>query len=108
MPYSLSLLPVCAVSGSSAFPRPHDHAALVSSRLKGGELLATLAQVPNINVPQYMGYQVPLEGGSGGPQTFTVTSSNPKIAASVAQGQFWNINVSHTSSGASDPSFNGC
>jgi cyclophilin family peptidyl-prolyl cis-trans isomerase len=79
-------------------------------RLEGLEsraVPASLAPIPNITVPQFLGYQVPLEGGSGNPQSFTVTSDNPAIGASVAQGQFLTINVAHASSGANDPAFTG-
>ncbi len=106
MRYRMGFLP----SLTSRIARPARERVVSRPRLElleGRALLATLAQVPNVNVPQYMGYQMPLEGGSGNAQTYTVTSSNPKVAASVAQGQFWTINVSHTSSGAGDPSFNG-
>lgn len=75
--------------------------------LESRDLPATLAPIPNVQVPQYMGYQLPLEGGAGNAQTYTVTSSNPNIKPSIAQGQFWTVNVSHTSSGGTDPSFNG-
>ena len=70
---------------------------------------ASLAPLPDISVLQYQGDQVVLDGsGSGAPkQTFTVTSSNPDIAASVAQGQFLTMNVSHASSGAGDLAFSG-
>ena len=30
------------------------------------------------------------------PQTYTVTSSNPNIVASIAQGPFWTLGVSYT------------
>ena len=40
-------------------------------------------------------------------QTYTVTSSNPDIRATVATGQFVSMNVSHASSGAGDPAFSG-
>ena len=36
-----------------------------------------------------------------------MTSSNPDITATVAQGQFLTMNVSHASSGAGDPAFSG-
>ena len=41
------------------------------------------------------------------PQTYTVTSDNPDVEASVAQGKFLTINVTHTSSGATDLAFTG-
>src|SRR5258708_24795058 len=67
-------------------------------------LNASLAALPNISSPQYIGYQVPLDGSqSNSPtQTYTVTSSNSDIAATVAQGQFATFNVSHTASGTPD------
>ena len=45
--------------------------------------------------------------GPASPQTYTVTSSNPDVVATVAQGKFLTIGVSHASSGASDPAFTG-
>jgi cyclophilin family peptidyl-prolyl cis-trans isomerase len=69
--------------------------------------LATLAAVPNVTVPQFLGYQVPLDGGAGNPQTYSVTSSNPAIGATVARGNFMTVNVTHASSGATDPAFAG-
>ncbi len=30
------------------------------------------------------------------PQTYTVTSSNPNVVASIAQGPFWTLGVSYT------------
>jgi cyclophilin family peptidyl-prolyl cis-trans isomerase len=82
----------------------------VLESLEGRDLLTgSLAALPNISVPAFLGYQVPLDGsGSNAPtQTFTVTSSNPDITATVGQGQFVTYNVSHTSSGQGDPSFSG-
>jgi len=72
-------------------------------------LAASLAPLPNITVGEFLGYQVPLDGsGSNAPnQTYTVTSSNPDITATVTQGQFLSMNVSHASSGANDPAFSG-
>jgi cyclophilin family peptidyl-prolyl cis-trans isomerase len=78
--------------------------------LEGRELMAAaLAAIPNITSPAGLGYQVPLDGTAGGAasQTYTVTSSNPKVAATIAQGKFVTMNVTHVSSGANDPSFSG-
>src|SRR5262249_50016120 len=78
--------------------------------LEGRQVLnASLAALPNITVPDYLGYQVPLDGSgsTAGSQTFTVTSSNPDITATVASGKFLTMNVSHASSGANDPAFSG-
>src|SRR5262249_1124535 len=62
-----------------------------------------------ISVPAFEGYQVVLDGSASGSaeQTYTVTSSNPEIAATVAQGRFLTMNVKHQSSGAGDPAFSG-
>ncbi len=73
-------------------------------------LNASLASLSNISALQYQGYQVPLDGSGSAAtqQTYTVTSSNPDIGATVATGEFLTINVSHTSSGAAgDPTFSG-
>jgi cyclophilin family peptidyl-prolyl cis-trans isomerase len=80
--------------------------------LEGRPLLnASLAQLPAVQVLQYEGYQVPLDGSGSGAanQTFSVTSSNPDIGATVEQGQlsqFLTLNVSHQAApGQSDVSF---
>ncbi len=78
--------------------------------LEGRQLLAAaLAPLPAVTVNQYLGYQVPLDGSGSNTttQNYTVTSSNPDITATVAQGQFLSMNVSHASSGAGDPAFSG-
>ncbi len=75
--------------------------------LEGRQLLATLAPIPTVNSPATVGYQVPLQGGATGNQTFTVTSSNPDVKVSVANGKFWTVGVKHDSSGPNDPAFIG-
>jgi cyclophilin family peptidyl-prolyl cis-trans isomerase len=73
-------------------------------------LTASLATLNNITVPAQMGYQVLLDGsGATGTsqQTFTVTSSNPDIGASIAQGKYFSVDVSHTAASSSDISFTG-
>ena len=52
---------------------------------------------------------VPLLANSGATdaQTFTVTSSNPDITASVAQGPFWTVGVSYNDSTKPTDSFTG-
>ena len=75
--------------------------------LEGRALLASLAPIANVTAPASLGYQVPLNGGATGAQTFSVTSDNPSIQASVAQGEFLTVGVSHASSGANDPAFTG-
>lgn len=59
---------------------------------------AQLAAIPNVSVPSSLGYQVNLDGSASlaPSQTYSVTSSNPDLKASVAKGKFWTINVSHT------------
>jgi cyclophilin family peptidyl-prolyl cis-trans isomerase len=70
---------------------------------------AALASLPNISVPAFQGDQVVLDGSASGlaEQTYTVTSSNPAITATVAQGEFLTMNVAHHSSGTGDPAFSG-
>ena len=81
--------------------------------LEGRSLMAaSLSPIPSVTVEATAGYQVPLNGAYGGntdPQTYTVTTDNPTggVTATVSQGQFWTIGVSHTSSGANDPAFSG-
>jgi cyclophilin family peptidyl-prolyl cis-trans isomerase len=72
-------------------------------------LTASLASIANITAPAGLGFQVPLNGAGGGAtsQSYTVTSSNPDVKATVATGDFLTINVTHTSSGPSDPAFTG-
>ncbi|MBX6315127.1 MAG: peptidylprolyl isomerase, partial [Isosphaeraceae bacterium] len=75
--------------------------------LEGRHLLAaSLAPIGNISVPTTLGYQLPVQGGAT-PQTYTVTSDNPMVKASVAQGKFLTIGVSHASSGPNDPAISG-
>src|SRR5262249_11443043 len=68
-------------------------------------LTASLQPVSNLTVPAQQGYTLPLNGsGTTDAQTFTITSSNPDIAASIASGPFWTINVQYTD--PSNPSNN--
>ncbi len=69
--------------------------------LEGRQLLtASLAPIADVTVPSSLGFQVPLDGSGSGSssQTFTVTSSNPDIGATVATGPFITVNVTHTAS----------
>ncbi len=72
-------------------------------------MTASLAALPNITSPANLGYQVPLNGDLGGSssQNFTVSSSNPAVKATIAQGKFVTLNVNHASGGANDPAFSG-
>jgi cyclophilin family peptidyl-prolyl cis-trans isomerase len=77
--------------------------------LEGRQLLtASLASLPNVSSPTYLGYQVALDGSASNvaKQTFTVTSSNLDIGAVVNQGKFLTLNVAHpASSTAGDLTF---
>ena len=67
--------------------------------LEGKALMtAAIAPIAAIDVPQYQGYQVPIEGETTHQQTFTVTSDNPGVKATIAQGEFLTLTVSHTAS----------
>jgi cyclophilin family peptidyl-prolyl cis-trans isomerase len=59
---------------------------------------ATLQPLANLTVPAQQGYTLPLLANTGATdvQTYTVTSSNPAVAASIATGPFWNVGVSYT------------
>ena len=72
-------------------------------------LTASLQTIAPITVPALQGYTVPLLANSGAsdPQTFTVSSSNPDIAVSIAQGPFWTIDVASTDSSNPSDSFSG-
>src|SRR5579883_2643800 len=71
-------------------------------------LTASLQPISNLTVPAQQGYTVPLNGsGTTDAQTFTVTSSNPEIAASIASGPFWTINVQYTDPTNSANDFSG-
>jgi len=78
--------------------------------LEGRQLLAaSIASIPDVTVPAQVGYQVPVNGSASGAtqQTFTVSSSNPDVKASVARGQFVTVNVTHAAATPSDTSFSG-
>jgi cyclophilin family peptidyl-prolyl cis-trans isomerase len=77
--------------------------------LEGRQLLASLQPITSLTVPTKQGTTVPLLASSTAtdPQTFTVTSSNPNIVASIIQGQFWSIGVSYTDPNNSLNNFTG-
>ncbi len=73
--------------------------------LEGRPLMAALAPIANVSVPAQQGYTVPLDGSATtDAQTFTVTSSNPDIAANVVNGPFWTVNINY--SNTTNPSLN--
>jgi cyclophilin family peptidyl-prolyl cis-trans isomerase len=71
-------------------------------------MTASLQPIANLTVPALQGYTSPLDGsGTTDAQTFTVTSSNPDIAATIPQAEFWNVGVSYTDPVTSTNSFTG-
>jgi cyclophilin family peptidyl-prolyl cis-trans isomerase len=70
---------------------------------------ASIQPITNLTVPAQQGYTQPLLAATGATaaQTFTVTSSNPNIAVSVAQGPFWSVGVSYTDPSNSSDDFTG-
>ncbi len=77
--------------------------------LEGRQLLAaSLAPISNLTVPTLQGYTLPLDGtGTTDAQTFTVTSSNPAIGASIASGDFWTLDFTYTDTADSTKNFTG-
>jgi len=61
-------------------------------------LTASLQSISNLVVPSLQGITLPLLSNpvNTDAQTFTVTSSNPDVGASVAVGPFWTVGVSYT------------
>lgn len=71
-------------------------------------MTASLQPITDLTVPALQGYTVPLDGsGTTDAQTFTVTSSNPDIVATVPQPEFWTLGVSYTDPVTSTNSFTG-
>jgi cyclophilin family peptidyl-prolyl cis-trans isomerase len=70
---------------------------------------ASLQPIANLSVPSLQGATVPLLAGTGqtDAQTYTVTSSNPDIAASIATGPFWNVGVAYADPSNSANNFTG-
>ena len=83
--------------------------------LEDRQLLASLQPIINQSVPAQQGAVIALlaQGSDTAPptftdpQTFTVTSSQPNILASIVQGPFWNVGVSYTDPVNSANSFSG-
>ncbi len=71
-------------------------------------LTASLQPIPNLTVPAQLGHQLALDGsGDTDPgQIYSVSSNNPDVQVSVAQGQFWTVTVSHTAANSSDVTIN--
>jgi hypothetical protein len=61
-----------------------------------------------LTVPAQQGFALSLNGGgTSDGQTCAVTSSNPDIAASIASGPFWTINVQYTDASHASNNFSG-
>jgi cyclophilin family peptidyl-prolyl cis-trans isomerase len=79
--------------------------------LEERQLLATgasLAAIQNQTVPAQQGLTLALDGsGTTDNQTFTVTSSNPDIPASVINGPIWTLNITYTDPTNSNNNFSG-
>ncbi len=95
-------------------PRREVTSRLALERLEDRQLLASLQPITNLTVPTKQGYTVPLLASPPNsatpfthPQTFTVTSSNPEVAASIASGDFWTVNVSYTDPNNATNDFSG-
>src|SRR3954471_15331841 len=67
-------------------------------------LTASLPPIADLSVPAQLGSELVLDGsGNTNPsQTYTVSSDNPDIQVSVAQGPDWTLTVSHQAANASD------
>ncbi len=61
-------------------------------------LAASLLPIANVSVPALQGYTVPLLASSSDafPQNYVVSSSNPDIAVTIPQGNFWTVGVAYT------------
>ena len=72
-------------------------------------LTATLQPIANLTVPAQQGYTLPVlaNAGTTDDQTYTVTSSNPNIAVSIAEGPFFTVGVSYTDPSNSANDFTG-
>lgn len=72
--------------------------------LEGRQMMtASLAPISDATLYQTMQLPVALDGGATGSQSYTVTSSNPNIGASVVKGRFATFTINHESSGPNDP-----
>ncbi len=97
--------------GLSARPARRPSRRPLVELLEDRQLLtsASLQTLSNLTVPAQQGYTLPLLADSSqtDAQTYTVTSSNPDIAASIATGPFWNLGVSYTDPNNSANNFSG-
>ncbi len=67
---------------------------------------ALIEPLPDLGVESGLGQVLLLDGGDTD-QKFSVTSDNPNINASIINGTFLTLDVSHQSSGAGDPDIDG-
>jgi cyclophilin family peptidyl-prolyl cis-trans isomerase len=81
---------------------------LVESLEERQLLTSSLAPIQNQTVPAQQGLPIPLNGsGTTDNQSFTVTSSNPDIPASIVNGPIWTVNVQYTNTTDPTKSFSG-
>ena len=72
-------------------------------------MTASLQPIANLTVPALQGYTVPLLASSSDvfPQNYVTESSNPDIAVTVPQGNFWTVGVAYTDPNTPANSFTG-
>ena len=91
------------ITGAHSRPKRRSRSQPLVEVLEGRQLMtASLQPITNLTVPSQQGYAVPLlstnTSANADPQTYTVTSSNPNIAVSIAQGPFWTLGVNYPGS----------
>ena len=97
------------IKGALLRSKRRSHSQPMLEVLEDRRLMASIQPIANFNVPAQQGYTLPLVSGSTASpsdnQTYTITSSNPDIVASIAQGPFWSLGVNWpgSSSPASSP-----
>lgn len=87
------------ITGTHLRPKRRSRIQPLVEVLEDRQLMtASLQPITNITVPAQQGYEVPLLASTSATddQTYTITSSNPNIVASIAQGPFWNLGVNYT------------
>ncbi len=89
------------IKGTHLRPKRRSRSQPMVEVLEDRQLMtASLQPITNLTVPAQQGYTVPLLSASTATtpddQTYTITSSNPDIVASIAQGPFWSLGVNYT------------
>jgi cyclophilin family peptidyl-prolyl cis-trans isomerase len=85
------------IKGAHLRSKRRSHSQPMLEVLEDRRLMASIQPISNFTVPAQQGYTLPLVSGSTATtpddQTYTITSSNPDIVASIAQGPFWSLGV---------------